>query len=66
VRSQRYINRNGKQLAHPDDELIDADRQEARTDYFYRLAFHGGTVFVRDLADHAPINYVSGVMSLRD
>jgi hypothetical protein len=33
----------------------------ARSLYMYRWAWRPGTVWVRDLADHAPINYVSAV-----
>ncbi|MDD5267772.1 MAG: lipase family protein [Methylococcales bacterium] len=65
VGSLKYIDRNGKLLASPNEETIDADRLKATAWYLVRHAFLPGTVFSRDLADHAPINYVSGVMGLR-
>jgi triacylglycerol lipase len=61
----KYIDRNGKLLGSPSDETIHVDRLKASAWYLVRHAFLPGTVFSRDLADHAPINYVSGVMGLR-
>jgi len=58
-------NRNGKLLESPNEETINADRLKASAWYLVRHAFLPGTVFSRDLADHAPINYVSGAMGLR-
>lgn len=63
--SLKYIDRNGKLLESPNEETINADRLKASARYLVRHAFLPGTVFSRDLADHAPINYVSGVMGLR-
>ena len=53
-----YLDRDGNR--HPDaaPALIDSDRQQARLDYLARYAFRAGTLLARDLADHAPINYV--------
>ena len=65
VGSLKYIDRNGKLLELPKEETINADRLKASAWYLVRHAFLPGTVFSRDLADHAPINYVSGVMGLR-
>ena len=41
--------------------LVDADRQRARLDYLTQYAWRTGSVLVRDLADHAPINYARAV-----
>ena len=60
-----YIDRNGNRLASPSDSTITADRFAATAHYLVHHAFLRGTVFSRDLADHAPINYVSGVMGTR-
>ncbi len=60
-----YIDRNGRLLESPTEESIEADRRKAEAWYLVHHSFLHGTVFVRDLADHAPINYVSGVMGLR-
>jgi hypothetical protein len=65
VGSLRYIDRNGQLLESPSVETINADRLKAAAWYLVRHAFLPGTVFTRDLADHAPINYVSGVMGSR-
>jgi len=65
VGSLKYIDRNGKLLESPSEETINADRLKASAWYLVRHAFLPGTVFSRDLADHSPINYVSGVMDLR-
>ncbi|MDN3922440.1 lipase family protein [Roseateles violae] len=53
-----YIDRAGQRHASPSAELIDADRQAARHAYLGEQAFRLGTVLIRDLADHAPINYL--------
>jgi Lipase (class 3) len=60
-----YIDRNGNRLESPSDSTITADRFAAAAHYLVHHAFFRGTVFSRDLADHAPINYVSGVMGTR-
>lgn len=65
VGALRYIDRNGQILESPSEDAINADRLKAAAWYLVRHAFLPGTVFTRDLADHAPINYVSGVMGLR-
>jgi hypothetical protein len=41
-----------------DDAASQADRRQARTAYVAQHAWVSGNVMVRDLADHAPINYV--------
>jgi hypothetical protein len=61
----RYIDRNGSVLSAPADAVIEGDRREASLAYLFKYAFRPGTVPVRELADHAPINYVSAVMGLR-
>lgn len=60
-----YIDRAGRWLDAPDASAIDADRIAATGRYLVRYAFLRGTVSVRELADHAPINYVSGAMGVR-
>jgi len=60
-----YIDREGRHRAGIDDAAIDADRRRAEIEYLVTYAFRKGTVATRDLADHAPINYVSGVAGLR-
>lgn len=53
-----YIDRNGGVAANATTEFINADRLQARIDYLAQHAFRFGTVLTRDLADHAPVNYV--------
>jgi Lipase (class 3) len=60
VGTQTYIDANGK--VHNGlprgDAAIDADRSAARLAYLRDQAWLSGNVLVRDLADHAPINYI--------
>jgi hypothetical protein len=60
-----YIDRTGQWLNATSEEVIAADRIAASSHYLVHLAFLRGTVSMRELADHAPINYVSGAMGLR-
>lgn len=59
-----YINRKGKLLDSPSEKTMLDDRLKAAAE-FLPHALVKGTVFSRDLADHAPINYVSGILGLR-
>ncbi|MDP1774552.1 MAG: lipase family protein [Methylobacter sp.] len=65
VGSLNYIDRNGQLLGSPSDTVIKVDRMQARIWYLFRF-FRSRTLLPRELADHAPINYLSGVMGLRD
>ena len=60
-----YIDRSGGRLGAASENTINADRVAAAADYFVNYAFLHGTVFARELADHAPVNYVSGIMGTR-
>ena len=64
--TRHYIDRHGKEHVSIPDADIRADRLDAEADYLKRFAFRRGTAATRSLADHAPINYVSGVAGLRD
>jgi len=63
VGEQRYIDRRGEPNRTLNDAGIDDDRQEARLEYIRDHAFRFGTVLVRDLADHAPHNYLRALWS---
>ena len=52
-----YITWDGQIRENPTDDFIAADREQGRLDYLQNHAWRRGTVVVRDLADHAPINY---------
>lgn len=53
-----YITRTGSVMTDPAQSVIDQDRFTAREEYLTDYAWKRGAVLVRDLADHAPINYV--------
>lgn len=61
VHARTYITRDGEVIDDPPQSLVDADRQRARMDYITQYAWKTGSVLVRDLADHAPINYARAV-----
>jgi hypothetical protein len=46
---------------NPTDAFMLDDRLHASTDYILRYSWISGNVAVRDLADHAPINYVEAL-----
>jgi len=56
-----YIDADGKVTENPSDDHVSADRLRARADYLIQYAWKSGNVGVRDLADHAPINYVTAI-----
>lgn len=60
----RYIDRHGVVLATPSKTRIEADRRIAFVEYL-PTSLLPGSVAVRELADHAPVNYVSAVMGIR-
>jgi hypothetical protein len=65
VGDPQYIDRTGKITVNPDDNFIHADRLSAVEEYFHKYFWKDGNVAARELADHAPINYVSAVMGVR-
>jgi hypothetical protein len=46
---------------NPSDDFIFEDQWRARADYLLHYAWKSGNVGARDLADHAPINYVTAI-----
>lgn len=56
-----YIDRNRSVTENPGDDFIFADRLRARIEYLVQYAWKSGNVGARDLADHAPINYVTAI-----
>jgi pimeloyl-ACP methyl ester carboxylesterase len=63
---ERYIDRRGRVAAEP--PTLPArlrDRALGHLDYLRKCSFAKGNVFTRSLADHAPINYISGVLGNR-
>ncbi|HEV8582865.1 MAG TPA: lipase family protein [Thermoanaerobaculia bacterium] len=58
VGTRLYINSLGQVIPNATEDHIKADRRAGREDYFQQHAWKKGNVAIRDLADHAPINYV--------
>ena len=56
-----YIDRNREVIENPSDDFVSGDQLRARVAYFLRYAWKWGNVRSRDLADHAPINYVAAI-----
>jgi triacylglycerol lipase len=66
VCAPHYIDVTGKVWDRaPDDAAIGRDRRAARWFYLTRFAWRIGTVWIRELADHAPANYVSALRGTR-
>jgi hypothetical protein len=63
--TRHYIDRHGKEHLTITDAEIQADRVAAELEYLQEFAFKTGRVPTRSLADHAPINYLSGAAGLR-
>jgi pimeloyl-ACP methyl ester carboxylesterase len=53
-----YIDQNGAILGSPSEQVMESDRSSGRTAYFQKYAWRVGSVILRDLADHAPMNYI--------
>jgi hypothetical protein len=58
-----YIDRMGNILHEASQEIVRDDRVQARVEYTFEHSWRVGSVAVRDLADHAPINYVFAVQA---
>ena len=58
-----YVDRHGEVHDAPPAALIEADREAARLDYLRHDALRSGTLLARELADHAPINYIRAFWS---
>src|SRR5437879_2949593 len=65
VPGMMYIDRNGKVQPQATEALIEADTAIARREYLINESWRFGNAGVRDLADHSPVNYVSGVLQDR-
>lgn len=63
VEGLRYINHKGE-IGPVTEATMFIDRHEARAEFAFRCMGRDN-VLLRDLADHAPINYVSAVLGVR-
>jgi hypothetical protein len=66
VGSPHYINSARGVTYNPDSRTIEDDQSQSRKQYLVEYAWRRGTVALRDLADHAPINYVLPIMAARE
>jgi hypothetical protein len=58
IRPPTYVTKDGVRIENPGAGIVDADRRRGRMEYFMNYAWKiGKNVFLRGLADHAPINY---------
>lgn len=57
-----YVDREGRPLPLAPSDTMASDQALARRDYAWRWAWRPGTMWTRDAADHAPINYVGPLM----
>lgn len=62
VGTLHYIDREGNVSVNPDASMIDDDKVRGRAEYLVNHAWRYKNLPVRDLADHAPINYVSALV----
>jgi hypothetical protein len=60
----RYIDRNGVIHQSPSADLIIQDKRLGRSDYAENYATRHGALRLRDLADHAPLNYAYPIKAL--
>jgi hypothetical protein len=58
-----YISCEGQPVHNPDVGFIESDRAHGRARYVMDHAWKRGAVLLRDLADHAPINYARAYFS---
>ena len=56
-----YIDRWGDLHEEPEPSFVHRDHARARLEYLRDLAWRSGNAAARDLADHAPINYVAAL-----
>jgi hypothetical protein len=56
-----YIDRTRQVTFDPSSEFVSSDQLRARVEFLVKYAWRIGNVAVRDLADHAPVNYVSAL-----
>jgi hypothetical protein len=56
-----YLDRRGTVHRLPSDQFVQADQKRARLGYLRHWSWRVGTMWTRDTADHAPINYVAAL-----
>jgi pimeloyl-ACP methyl ester carboxylesterase len=67
VGEERYIDRTGRVHAAPPDEAFRRnDRREAAYEVWHSARLLRGELPMRAMTDHAPINYVSALLGIRE
>ena len=61
-----YIDRNRQLTLNPSESFMRDDRLQAAAEYVLKYGWRTGNVAVRELADHAPINYVTAIAAAPD
>jgi hypothetical protein len=62
IKAHTYLARDGKSVEDPAPSFVVSDRLRARVEYSLREGWQAWrNVLVRDLADHAPVNYARAV-----
>jgi hypothetical protein len=56
-----YLDQEGVVHVAPAEGEVKRDQRRARLAYLWRWAWRPGTLWTRDLADHAPVNYFSAL-----
>ena len=56
-----YIDVDRQVIFNPARDFIETDQFRARESYVANYAWRTGNVAIRDLADHAPVNYLSAI-----
>ena len=56
-----YLDRRGNLHRAPPEAVVADDQRRARRAYLWRWSWRRGTMWTRDTADHAPINYVAAL-----
>jgi hypothetical protein len=65
IKAHTYLTRDARPVENPDASFVMSDRLRARADYAFQYSWQiWRNVFVRDLADHAPINYARAVLGV--
>jgi hypothetical protein len=59
-----YITKEGEIINSPATDDIESDQREARINYLLKYAWKAGNNALRDLSDHAPVNYVTALFGL--
>ncbi len=67
IGAEQFIDRAGRVHAEPPDAIFrSADRRAARREAWHSTSLARGELPLRSMTDHAPINYVSALLGIRE